>query len=191
MSISLLEVPNMIQIGSTGRNSGKTTLAKAIIAQLSDKYELYGLKIITITGARGVCQRGRVGCGICTSLDSGFELVEEINKKGSKDTMQMLAAGCRKVYLLKVFHGQLLVGFRAFLQKLPHQALVICESNSLREVVVPGLFIMLINQQRQKKTAAQVFKLADLFLTQAADMPLLLISNQKDTWKVSVKGGSE
>ena len=26
-----IEVPNMIQIGSTGRNSGKTTLAEALI----------------------------------------------------------------------------------------------------------------------------------------------------------------
>ena len=53
-----IEIPNMIQIGSTGRNSGKTTLAEALIKQYQEVYPIYGLKIITISGQRGVCQRG-------------------------------------------------------------------------------------------------------------------------------------
>ena len=48
-----IEVPNMIQIGSTGRNSGKTTLAEALIKQYQEVYPIYGLKIITISGQRG------------------------------------------------------------------------------------------------------------------------------------------
>ena len=67
-----IEVPNMIQIGSTGRNSGKTTLAEALIKQYQEVYPIYGLKIITISGQRGVCQRGTKGCGICTSITAGF-----------------------------------------------------------------------------------------------------------------------
>ncbi|NSN12823.1 hypothetical protein HRE23_18415, partial [Enterococcus faecalis] len=79
-----IEVPNMIQIGSTGRNSGKTTLAEALIKQYQEVYPIYGLKIITISGQRGVCQRGTKGCGICTSITAGYELVEEQETIGNK-----------------------------------------------------------------------------------------------------------
>lgn len=95
-----IEIPNMIQIGSTGRNSGKTTLAEALIKQYQEVYPIYGLKIITISGQRGVCQRGTKGCGICTSITAGYELVEEQETIGNKDTMKLLAAGCQKVFLL-------------------------------------------------------------------------------------------
>jgi hypothetical protein len=158
-------VPMMIQIGSTGRNSGKTTIAKAIISENRQLAPIYGLKIITISGAKGKCQRGETGCGICTSIDEGYELIEEKNNRGSKDTMQLLRAGCEKVYLLKVFYDHLLEGFLAFQALVPRKALIVCESNSVREVIKPGLFIMMSNQKGMKKTAAKVIDQADLILT--------------------------
>lgn len=127
---------------------------------------VYGLKIITITGAKGKCQRGEVGCGICTSIDTGFELIEETNNLGDKDTMQLLRAGCKKVFLLKVFHDYLLEGFQAFLEQVPLEALIVCESNSLREVVQPSCFIMMHNQKSMKKTAKNVISEADMILEQ-------------------------
>ncbi|EOL46381.1 hypothetical protein I580_01650 [Enterococcus caccae ATCC BAA-1240] len=154
----------MVQIGSTGRNSGKTTIAKRIIAENQERFTIYGLKIITISGARGKCQRGETGCGICTSIDEGYELIEERNCNGVKDTMQLLKAGCKKVYLLKVFHDHLLEGFLSFLQFVPRDTLIVCESNSIREVVKPGLFLMMNNQKSLKKTAANVIDQADIIL---------------------------
>jgi hypothetical protein len=157
-------VSSLIQIGSTGRNSGKTTIAKALITKYSQEFTIYGLKIITISGARGACQRGAVGCGICTSIDQGYELIEEKNRRGDKDTMQLLRAGCQKVYLLKAFQEHLFTGFQAFLTLVPQDALIVCESNSLREVVEPAYFIMMDNQKGMKKTAAKVIDQADLIL---------------------------
>lgn len=165
-----IEINNMIQIGSTGRNSGKTTIAKALIAENHQHFSIYGLKIIAISGARGKCQRGETGCGICTSIDDGYELIEETDDNGQKDTMQLLRAGCKKVFLLKVFHDYLLEGFLAFLQFVPADTLIICESNSLREVVKPGLFLMMTNQKGIKKTAANVIDQADMIL-EMSDLP--------------------
>ncbi|MGX7264262.1 hypothetical protein [Enterococcus crotali] len=159
-----IELLDMIQIGSTGRNSGKTTIAKQLIAANCRRFSIYGLKVITISGARGKCQRGETGCGICTSIDEGYELTEEKNCSGSKDTMQLLKAGCKKVFLLKVFHDHLLEGFLTFLQLVPRDTIIICESNSIREVVKPGLFIMMDNQKGIKKTAAKVIDQADIIL---------------------------
>lgn len=165
-----IDIHNMIQIGSTGRNSGKTTIAKRIIASNHQHFSIYGIKIITIRGTRGKCQRKKTGCGICTSISEGFELTEEKNKEGSKDTMKMLKAGCKKVYLLKAIHKNLSEGFLAFLQFVPGDALIICESNSIREVVKPGLFLMMSNQKNIKETAAKVIDQAD-FILKTPELP--------------------
>lgn len=159
-----IEVNNMIQIGSTGRNSGKTTIAKKIITTNHHRFSIYGLKIITISGARGKCQRGETGCGICTSISENYELTEETNCEGSKDTMQLLKAGCKKVYLLKSFNECLLEGFLTFLQFVPKNSLIICESNSIRNVIKPSLFLMMNNQKSMKETAAKVIAQADIIL---------------------------
>lgn len=159
-----INIPHMIQIGSTGRNSGKTMLAKEIIKNYHQNIPIYGLKIITISGAKGKCQRGEVGCGICTSIESGFELIEETNVFGEKDTMQLLKAGCERVFLLKVFYDFLLEGIQNFLGCVPSEALIVCESNSLREVAKPGFFVMMNNQRRVKPTAAKVINEADIIL---------------------------
>ena len=64
--------------------------------------------------------------------------------------MKLLVAGCQKVFLLKVFQENLAEAIQQFLKAVPAQALIICESNSLRNVVQPGLFLMMNNQNRQK-----------------------------------------
>ncbi|MFC6171813.1 hypothetical protein [Loigolactobacillus jiayinensis] len=176
----LVYLPQMIQIGSTGRNSGKTVVAKKLIQRFKQQHTLVALKIITITGARGKCQRGGVGCGICTSIDAGFELIEETNHLGKKDTMELLKAGCQQVFLLKAFKDSLLDGFKSFLAAIPDSACIICESNSIRDCVRPGIFLMLNNQKKQiKPTAASVYDLADLVLTAPTDQELMQINIQE------------
>ncbi|MFV0504399.1 MAG: hypothetical protein ACK5LT_10615 [Lachnospirales bacterium] len=164
--MSCLNIPNMIQIGSTGRNSGKTTVAKDIISTLKDEYKIYGLKIITIKD-KGKCQRGESGCGICTSIEKGYDLIEEVDLNGQKDTMEILRAGCEKVFLLKAFTPHLKDGFLEFLNQIPmEKSVIICESNSIREIVKPGMFVMMNNTDLKsvKKSASKVIDKADLVL---------------------------
>lgn len=157
--------PQLIEIGSTGRNSGKTFFAKDLVERYKDSHEVVALKIITIRGAKGVCQRGGTGCGICTSIDDGFELIEETNARGKKDTMELLRAGADKVFLLKAFEDSLLDGFERFLEEIGPDTMVICESNSLRKYLEPGQFVMIHNQKRgMKKSAAEVYELADVVI---------------------------
>lgn len=181
MTIGYWYFPRLLQIGSTGRNSGKTTVAKKLIEKFND-YPLVALKIITITGKRGVCQRGGVGCGICTSIDSGFELIEEKNRRGKKDTMELLKAGVEQSFLLKAFEDSLFEGFEYFLEQIPANALIICESNSLRKYVEPGVFIMMDNQKRRLKPSSKdVYDFADLIVSDATDPAVERITIQKET----------
>ena len=161
---ALANYPQLLEIGSTGRNSGKTFFAKDIILRLKDEHELVALKIITIKGARGVCQRGEVGCGICTSIDQGYELIEEKNARGKKDTMEMLKSGCKRVFMLKAFEDSLMDGFQAFMEEVGQEAMIICESNSLRNLVIPGQFVMIDNQKGMKKSAQMVIDHADFII---------------------------
>lgn len=186
----LTTYPQLLEIGSTGRNSGKTFFAKDIIERYKGQYSIVALKIITIRGARGVCQRGGTGCGICTSIDDGFELIEENNARGKKDTMELLKSGCERAYLLKAFEDSLSKGFEAFLEKISKDTLVICESNSLRKYLIPGCFIMINNQRGIKKSASEVLDFADFVI----DNPEVLesdvqveISEKTRTWQLSKK----
>lgn len=171
------EVPQLLQIGATGRNSGKTVVAQSLIQRFKNNYSIVGIKIITINGAKGKCQRGGVGCGICTSIQSDYAIDVEETKTGSKDTMRLLAAGCQKVFLLRACGDALEAGFEALLQQVPKDTILICESNSLRQIVHPGLFLMLDNHPlRAKPTAKAVYNQADMILTGTKDPRLENIS---------------
>ncbi len=166
MEKDLLCIPQMILIGSSGRNSGKTTIAVKLIDQLKNKFPIIGLKITTIEQKNGKCPRGGDGCGTCSNLKGSFELLEETNKNSKKDTSILLAAGAEKVYWLKCLKTDIDSAISTFMTLISENALIICESNSLRNVVNPGIFVMLNNTKNNiiKKSASEVVDKADIII---------------------------
>ena len=163
MSENIINIPQMLMIGSTGRNSGKTTLATEFIRRWKGTHNIIGLKVTSVLHRDGTCPRGGHGCGACSNLCGDFEIIEETNAHSQKDTSLLLAAGCTNVYWLKVMHPSIADGFSKFLEKVPSGALIVCESNSLRRFVKPGIFIMLDNEKSGniKDTAQKVITDAD------------------------------
>jgi hypothetical protein len=194
----MIVAKRMILIGSSGRNSGKTTLAVELIRRLQTQFPLVGLKITSIEKQDALCPRGGSGCGAC-SLNTPFVICEECQAEGGKDTAQLLAAGADKVFWLRSLRAALPDGFGEFNRKLESASaspqavpqalsalpfvregrfekegggvgsasgtmpLVICESNSLRHVVHPALFIMLNNASGEvKESAKSVAHYADI-----------------------------
>ena len=96
---------NMILIGSTARNSGKTTLATALVNAYQDRYPVIGLKISSIHEETGVTE----------DLAGGWQLIEETSRDGLKDTSKLLAAGANRVYWLKTDRANLEQGFLEFM----------------------------------------------------------------------------
>jgi len=164
--VEKVRIPQMLIIGSEGRNNGKTTLATALIQQWKSKFPVIGLKVTTIQKRDGKCPRGGEGCGICSNLKGNFELLEETNPDASKDTSLLLSAGAEKVYWLKTLKSYMYEGIKTFLKQVHEGALIVCESNSLRNVVEPGGFIMLknIGDNLVKKSAAEVEHMADIIV---------------------------
>lgn len=166
MQMELLNIAQMILIGSTGRNSGKTTLAAELIKKWKDKFPIIALKVTTVEYKNGKYITDGHGCSVCTSIKGNFELIEELDKTNTKDTSLLLTSGATKVYWLKCLDTHILDGIKFFIDQVPKDALIICESNTLRNVVIPGSFIMLknINNNTIKPSANRVIDNADIIV---------------------------
>lgn len=154
---------NLLIIGSTGRNIGKTEFACRIIENHAATNDLFGVKVIPVDKQEGNCHRGLDGCGLCDSLTGDFRIMEETDRDSGKDTARLLKAGAKKVFLLIVERNSLEKGIIAILQIIPDNGLVIIESNTIRKVVKPALFIVIkkIPDQSMKPSCTEVIGLAD------------------------------
>jgi len=162
----------MLMIGSLGRNSGKTKFGCALISRLSSHWNITAVKVSTIRQIGAVCPRGRSGCNVCSSLEGFYQISEQTGTAGHKDTSRMLAAGARRVFWLRVIESHLQEGIEALLDITGASGLLICESNSLRKVVEPGLFIMFKRNGSEgcKPSAAAVAEHADRIISFCGDI---------------------
>jgi len=160
----MIRLDGMLMIGSAGTNVGKTELACTLIKKFSKEHNITAIKVTTIRAKDGQCPRGGEGCGVCSSLEGHFCITEETNKSTGKDTARLLEVGANRVFWMRVLKQHLAEGVKALLDIIGCGAVSICESNSLRQVVEPGLFLMVSNNDDSnawKKTAHQVREYAD------------------------------
>lgn len=148
MSNKKIEMPNMLLLGAGDRNVGKTEFACRLINDYCNKCYLLAVKVTTVDKADGTCPRGGEGCGVCSSLKGKYEIIEETDTLPDKDTCKMLNSGAKKVLWLKVLKDYLHEGAQALINYIGSLAeikdvCIICESNSLRKVIEPGLFLVL------------------------------------------------
>ncbi len=165
-------IPNnkMVLIGATGRNGGKTTLARQIIKKYKDKLAIIGFKLITVRDHSDICPRGGKGCGICEGLKGNYDIREEFGD-GTKDTMLLREAGAKHVYLIRSLKDSLKEAFTEALNLVPDDALIVCESNSGRLVLEPSCFVMIMSSTEKniKPTAKAVMDQADFVLEQTKE----------------------
>jgi molybdopterin-guanine dinucleotide biosynthesis protein A len=150
-------------VGAGDRNVGKTEFACSLIRKFGHRHDIVGLKVTTVDEGRSGCPRGGNGCGVCASFEGNYCLTEETNSQSDKDTCRMLAAGAKKVLWLRVLKRHLEEGLHALQAAIGTDAISVCESNSLRLIVEPGLFFMFkaVDSNECKPSAASVEKYAD------------------------------
>lgn len=159
----MIKIPGMIMVGASDRNIGKTKFACLLIRKFGSQHNIIGIKVTTIEQANDNCPRGGEGCGVCATLEGNFCITEETDRQSDKDTCRMLAAGAEKVFWLRVLKQHLLEGLNALQAAIGTDAVSVCESNSLRLVVEPGLFFMFkaVDSNKYKPSAASVEKYVD------------------------------
>ncbi|MHB8799430.1 MAG: molybdenum cofactor guanylyltransferase [Thermoanaerobaculia bacterium] len=135
-------LPGWLVIGATGRNSGKSDLACAVIGRLHRAHRIVGVKVTTIAGDEKACPRGGEGCGACSGLQGEFEIREEDGSQPGKDTTRMLEAGAQRAYWIRCRRGGVRAALAALSPRLGRGTLVVAESNSLAAEAKPDLFLM-------------------------------------------------
>jgi len=159
----MIRLENMLLIGSSGSNVGKTELACALLRRLGSGRRIVGLKVTATASKEQSCPRGGRGCGVCSSMDAEYRITEETDRHSRKDTGRLLTAGADKAYWLRVMRTHLCQGLTALLETVGRDTVLICESNSLRQVVEPGLFLIVDRTDHKpwKPSAQQVRPHAD------------------------------
>jgi len=150
-------------VGAVDRNVGKTKFACSLIAKFSSRCSIVGIKVTAIEKAGSSCPRGVSGCDVCSSLEGPFHITEETDRRAHKDTCRMLAAGASRVFWLRALKTHLKEGMVALLDIIGDDAVLVCESNSLRRVVEPGLFVMVKGNggEKRKVSAKDIIRWAD------------------------------
>lgn len=155
-------LPGWLLIGSTGRNSGKTEFACAVLRAFRGSYPIVGIKFTAVVEGEATCPRGGGGCGVCAALDGDFEIDEETGEHAGKDTARMLESGAHRVFWVRCRRQRMRAAIAALLTRLEPGALVVAESNSLAWTIEPDLFLMVTHGRSSsvKPTAADVMPLA-------------------------------
>ncbi len=137
-----IRLPGMLLIAGASRDAGKTTFAGEVVRRFADPAGLVAVKVTTIHQEGEHCPRGRHGCGVCAALRRDYELIEErLGDAPDKDTGRLLAAGARRALWMKTRRASLAQAAAALAGAIGPQVSV-CESNSLRLVARPDLFLM-------------------------------------------------
>jgi hypothetical protein len=165
-ALDMISIPSLLMIGAAHRNAGKTGFACAVIRRQAAAYPITAVKVTSVEAQQGLCPRGGDGCGTCASLDGAFCLSEEKQTDQPKDTSRLLQAGAVRVLWLRVRREHLADGAAALVEAIPAGTLVVCESNSLRQVIEPGVFLVTrrADDPSVKPSCAAVAHLADRVL---------------------------
>ncbi len=153
---------NLIIVGGTGRNVGKTEFVCRLIEIVAATHEVYALKVSAIFPDEGLFH----GDHSDENLSTGQKLFEEDRRDTTKDTSRMLRAGAKKVFYLRSDDSGILAGFADFQKKIAPNSLIVCESNSLWNFIKPGLLVMVTKEgQIIKPRAVEQMQSADIVVT--------------------------
>lgn len=150
---------NLLIIGGTGRNVGKTEFVCRLIGKISCSAEVFALKVSAVYPDEEIFH------GDHGKDEASGRLTEEFRRNGDKDTIRMLKAGARRVFYLRSDGVGIKEGFRDFLRMVPEHAAIVCESNSLADAVKPAALIMVKGAGGEvKRRAVSQLERADLVI---------------------------
>lgn len=151
---------NILLISGAGRNSGKTTFACAVIRKFSRLFPLVAIKISphlheNIAGVKPLF------------TGTNYMIAEENDALLPKDSSRMLAAGARKSLFIMAHDEQLPVAWQKTQTLLAPDDMVVCESGGLRNLIVPGLFLIINHSgnKDQKRISLKYKKVCDYLIT--------------------------
>lgn len=145
---------NILLIAGTGQNVGKTLFASQVISNYVDKAPIISIKI-----SPHFHQLNSDAQIIEENAD--YSITRELNSHGNKDSQRFLNAGSKEVYYVQCMDNKLHLVFNKLIELLPQDSPIICESGGLRQIIKPGIFLM-INKKNNNKIKPQAVRNRDL-----------------------------
>ncbi len=151
---------NLLIVGGATRNVGKTKFIENILKKFGSKRKIVSLKIKTIypddTFFHGKDENP-------LKEDEKCRIREIKITDNNQDAERMLRAGAYKVFYIKSEIKFLDRAFNEFMKMIDNDSLIICESNSLRFIIKPEiyLFLKMNNTDEMKPSAEKLISLAD------------------------------
>jgi len=162
----MIKMPSLLLIGGTGRKIGKTTLASMLIEKFAKTNEIIGIKISNMKPGDEVFHGFHEH-----SLHENYSILKE-KQSGNKDSQRMLGSGAKHSFFIRVQDEFIGEAFEALFQEIGENTIVVCESNSLRNIIEPGLFLMVFDNSGKplKPESEKLLAMADVQLI-AHDYP--------------------
>lgn len=149
---------NILLIAGTGRNVGKTLFACKLIESMDCKNSVVSIKISPHFHELGQTIE-------IVKQSEHFQIAKERNKSGRKDSNRLLKAGSKEVYYIQAKDDSLPEIIFFLDSIIPPNTPMIIESGGLREIIHPGLFLMIHHNNNYLKARAIKYKpLADKWI---------------------------
>ena len=132
----LPEIPNLLMIAGTGRKVGKTTLACRVIEKCAATLPVTAVKISPHLHRQSPGQK-------IIAETKEFQIIEESNPHGTKDSSRMMKAGAVRVFYVQTRDRNIREPFEQILKLIPKDQPVVCESGALLNHAKPGLFVLI------------------------------------------------
>ena len=136
-------------------------MACNIIQKFSSAHEIIGLKVTAIRPGEDEFHGNH---DVEESAD--FSIFEELNASSHKDTSKMLRAGAHRVFYIRVNEKFIQKAILHFLSTYINKQIIVCESRSLRRLINPGLFLMMMRLPEEGKAKNDI----DTFLSLADEI---------------------
>ena len=148
--------PNLLLVAGSGRKSGKTTFACAVIKYFSSQLPLVGLKISPHF------HPGKNNGDVIIDHKS-FRIIRETSLNSYKDSSLMLVSGASQSYYIETNDQYLFTAFKKFLELIKPGSPIVCESPALRKYIKPGIFIFMHSRNfaNSKTEIRKIILLAD------------------------------
>ncbi len=155
----MLRLPNWLIVYGTNRNAGKTTLITRIIRRFHSEITVCAIKISPHF------HHLEEDAVILAKTDD-FVIVKEVKPSTGKDSSRMLDAGADLVLYVQVWDNNLDRILPTIIENIIPGSVVICESGWVRNLVEPGVFLILNrkDEPEMKENVAKFKPLADRWI---------------------------
>jgi hypothetical protein len=171
---------NLLLISGSGRNVGKTSFIREVIAQNASQNVI----AVKITPHFHEATSGLISVAVTYN----YRIFQETDSRSAKDSSLFLKAGAEKVFYIQTNDIYLEEAFQIVLKQVKPDQPIVTESAALRNYFTPGLSLFIQKKNEEVKSSAiGMQKLADATVYSDGEQfslnPKSITFNQ--TWKIN------